>query len=395
MKGRLMQQIRELLEYSWGYMGTLAAMGLLIGVLGMGLYHSFTKDAEYQAMRCFSGVFNSADATPPQGLDELPPNPPAVPHLRFEYGPGGRLTRLVHISAEGRTTPMPGSEVAEQRLSYDAAGRLTAKRNYTATGAPATDAAGVHARLFDYDAEGRLTRTEFRDRSGHAIVPRMPGFAVEQIHYDAQGRPTSIDYLDGKGAPITNSRGERRIVFDYDEAHHASTRTNYIGGAPAENILGIAQERHTQAAEGHSELTTWHDAAGHRVRHPSTGAAALLAETSRDGTLRRERLCDAGGALCHARTPAAERIVRTTPDGQVEWECYNAADGLPCLNEALGYAERVCEYGADGALTREYFWDARGNPCPRYEKRYTRAAEDGQHVLSLLADGSTELRRCW
>ena len=394
MFGRLKQQLRELFEYSWGYMGTLAAMGLLIGVLGMGIYHSLTKDAEYQAMRCYSGLLNTADATPPSGIDELPhTTPPAVPHLRFEYGEGGRLTRLVHINAEGRPSAMPGSNVAEQRISYNAAGLLTRKSNYTATGAPTTDASGVHARAFSYDDRGRLTRTEFLDRAGHAIVPRMPGYAVEKILYDAQGRPSVIEYLDGKGQPITNSRGERRIVYSYDDERHCSTRTNYIGGAPAENAQGIAQERHTLTQDGRTEMTSWHDATGRRVHHPNTGACAMLTENSRDGTLHRERLCEEDGSPCHNKTACAERVVRTTPQGLVEWECFNDANGLPCMNEALGYAERVCEYGPDGALTKEYFWDAHGNPCPHYEKRYSHSAAEGDHVLSLLTDGSTELKR--
>ena len=394
MYGRLKKQIRELLEYSWGYMGTLAAMGLLIGVLGMGIYHSMTKDAEYQAMRCYSGLLNTADATPPDGIDELPQAvPPAVPHLRFEYGEGGRLTRLVHINAEGRPSAMPGSQVAEQHIDYDDAGRITRKSNYNALGAPVADASGVHARAFTYDEQGRLTRTEFLDRAGHSIVPRMPGFAVEKIQYDAKGRPSVIEYLDGKGRPITNSRGERRIVYDYDDEHHSSMRTNYIGGAPTENAQGIAQERHTLTQDGLTEMTSWHDASGRRVHHPSTGACARLTETSRDGTLHRERLCGEDGAPCHDKTACAERVVRTTPQGLVEWECFNDADGLPCMNDALGYAERVCEYGPDGALTKEYFWDAHGNPCTRYEKRHTNSPTEGHHVLTLLSDGSTELRK--
>lgn len=375
-------------------MGTLAAMGLLIGVLGMGIYHSFTKDAEYQAMRYFSGLLNTADATPPTGIDELPQAAlPTVPHLRFEYGEGGKLTRLIHINAEGFPTAMPGSKVAEQRISYDAAGRITRKSNFTATGAPTTDASGVHARAFSYDEHGRLTRTEFLDRAGHAIVPRMPGFAVERIQYDEHGRPSTIEYLDGREQPITNSRGERRIVYSYDDERHSSTRTNYIGGVPAENAQGIAQERHALTQDGRMEMTSWHDAAGRRVHHPDTGACSMLTETSRDGTLHRERLCEEDGTPCHHKTACAERVVRTTPQGLVEWECFNDAEGLPCMNEALGYAERVCEYGPDGALTKEYFWDAHGNPCSHYEKRYSHSPTEGDHVLSLLADGSTELRK--
>lgn len=393
MFGRLMQQFRDLLAYGWGYMGTLAAMGMLVGVLGMGIYHAFTRDAEYQAIRCFGGMFNSADATPPDGIDEISRSAAhALPHLRFEYGEGGRLERLVHISAEGHPSAMPGSHVAEQRVEYDAAGRVTRKSNYTATGAPATDASGVHARVFTYDKEGRAIRTEFLDRAGNRVVPRMPGFAVEEMTYDDQGRPLTIEYMDGKGNPITNARGERRVVFVYDDEHHAVTRTNYIAGAPADDARGIACEQHFDTQDGRSRLTTWFNAEGHHVHHPDTGAASLLTETSRDGTLYRERMCEATGEPCRSAQAVAERVVRTTPQGLVEWECFNDASGMPCVNSALGYAERVCEYGSDGALTREFFWDAAGNPCERYEKRYC-SMSDGSYALSLLRDGSTEVRK--
>ena len=387
-----MQQLRALIEYGWGYMGTLAAMGLLIGVLGMGMYHAVTRDAEFQAVRCFGGIFNSADASPPTGLDELPaPQPHAVPHLRFEYGKGGRLERLVHISAEGRPSAMPGSHVAEQRIEYDAQGHITRKSNYSATGAPATDASGVHARAFSYDDEGRLTRTAFLDRSGQLIVPRMPGYAVEKVSYDAKGRPERIEYEDGKGNPITNACGERSIIYNYDDEQGCVSRTNYISGVPTDNARGIACERSYTTHDGHTHWTSWYNSAGEHVHHPDSGAASILTETSRDGTLQRERICEDNGLPCRSKRAWAERVVRTTPQGLVEWECFNDADGLPCLHDALGYAERVCEYGADGALMKEYFWDASGNPCSRFEKRYTHSAE-GHHVLSLLTDGSTELR---
>ena len=389
------KRTRTLFRYMWGYMGTLAAMGLLVGVLGMGIYHTVTGSAENQAVRCYSGLFNSSDATEPTGIDELPATSlPAVPHLRFEYGKNGRLERLVHISAEGHPIAMPGSLVAEQRMEYDKADRLVRKSNYTATGEPTVDASGVHARVFRYDEKGRLVCTEFQDRSGQRIVPRMPGYAMECIQYDAQGRPLRIDYRDGKGEPITNTRGEQQIIFAYDDEHNTSTRTNFVAGAPADNAQGIAREEECRTADGRSTTIMWFNAAGERAHQPATGACSVLRESTREGTLQRERYCDDSGTMCrHVRT-CAERLVRTTPQGLVEWECYNDADGIPCVNDALGYAERVCEYGQDGALLREYFWDENGNPCTRYEKRYTKSP-DGKHVLSLLADGSTELRRMW
>ena len=39
---RILGFLRHLLEWIWGYLGTVAAMGLLLGVLGMGIYHVFS-----------------------------------------------------------------------------------------------------------------------------------------------------------------------------------------------------------------------------------------------------------------------------------------------------------------------------------------------------------------
>lgn len=375
-------------------MGTLAAMGLLIGVLGMGIYHACTRDAEYQAVRYFGGVFNHAGAALPTGLDEMSREAAhATPHLRFEYGEGGRLERLVHYSAEGSPSAMPGSRVCEQRLEYDGAGRLVRKSNYSATGAPEADAAGVHAQVFAYDAAGRLVRREYRDRAGQAVVPRMPGYAVEERRYDEGGRLLSKEYFDGRGNPITNARGERRVVYVYDDAHHSVTRTNYINNRPADDAQGIACEQSFRTEDGRSCVTTWFDASGRHTHHPTSGAACVLRESSRDGTMQRERYCEEGGAPCRSKPTVAERVVRLNPQGLVEWECFHDADGLPCLSEAAGYAERVCEYGADGAtLTREFYWDAAGNPSECYEKRHT-STPHGAYALALHTDGSTELRQ--
>ena len=387
------KRLSDFFRYTWGYMGTLAAMGLLIGVLGMGIYHALTKDAEFQSIRCYSGLFNSSDASEPTGIDELPSGAlPAVPHLRFEYGKDGRLERLVHISAEGRITPMPNSNVAEQRLAYDEEGRLISKSNYTAAGEPTTDASGVHARVLRYNDDGRVVCTTFLDRAGKPTVPRMPGYAMECTSYDEHGRPTSIEYKDGQGNPIINSRGESHIVFFYDDSRGTSTRTNLIANTPADNALGIAKEVCEHTADGKCCVTSWYTAAGAHAHHPTSGACSVMSDSSRDGTMRRERYCSENGTMQRRGAVCAEKLTRLAPGGQVEWECFNDADGLPCLNSALGYAERVCEYGRDGALTREFFWDAEGNPSDCYEKRYCHTPT-GTIVLSLLSNGSTELKK--
>lgn len=384
-------------ELVWAYMGSLAALGLLIGVLGMGVYHLVEgKHEDIMAYRYFSGMYNSARAEAPLGLGEMPAGVAETvgPHLRFEYGDSGRLSRLVHVDRHGHRSEMPGSKVAEQRMEYDDAGRIVRKSNLNASGHPAPDASGVAERQYSYDSAGRLCETRLYDEHGQNVAPRMPGFARERIRYDDVGRPICIEYLDGKGMPMVNARGESRVDFVYNDERGEVTRTNTVDGVVRENRDGVAVERQFAANRGHTLRIAWYDAEGKPVLNSHLGAMAVQQDVIQNGRYARYRWCGESGAMRGKGRVCAEHLVRSTAEGRPEWECYNADDGMPCMNEALGYAERVCEYAPDGSLSREYFWDADGNPTFCYEQRHHQEA-DHRHVLRLNTDGSTELRRVY
>ncbi len=394
---KLWAGLKFFFERLWVYSGTLAAMALMVGTLGMGIYHVSKRGrgaadrADEARLEFFLGVNNSAGAELPRGLSPLEAGESAAAghaHLRFEYGEGGRLKRLLHLDARGRVSPMPGSAVAEQRLSYDGEGRLIRKENLNAAGKPVPDASGVPVREFAYDAAGRLVRVSFRDGSGHGIVPTMPGYATALSSYDDKGRLLRVEYQDGLGAPIVNAAGESSVEYSYDDARGISTRTNRIRGKVADNAHGYAVERRERTQDGSILRLAWETAEGKPARHPEWAAASVLTEYAADGRIVRERYCGEDGVMLDGGRTMAEKLVRSNADGSMLWECYNAADGLPCINPDLGYAERISVYSPSEVLERETFWDEKGNPSPCYEKRYIQA--DGrQHVLSLHADGST------
>lgn len=386
----LLRRLRRFLSYIWGYLGTLSAMGLLLGVLGMGLYYVYTDEASL-SVRCYTGMSNPAAAVLPEGLGELPfPGADAVkmPHMRFEYDKGGKLLRVVHVDAAGAPAHMPGSRVAEQRMRYDAAGRLVSRSNYNEKGQPVADASGVSVREFEYDRKGRLVASVLKDARHEKVVPRMPGFAEARISYDEKGRPSTISYLDGNGKALTNAAGESVVTYTYNDSRNEVLRSNYENGKPMDNADGVATElvRHTE--DGRVVHTSWRNSRGEPVQHEARGAHAEMVEYMPGNLEMRVRRCGQNGVMLNNDRVWAEHLVRTTPAGSVEWECFNGADGLPCQNPERGYAERVCEYGPEGELETEFFWDERGNPSKCYEKRYT-----GDHVLSLHTDGSTEVRR--
>ncbi len=389
---QLLSLLRLWFERLWDYTGTLAAMALMLGTLGMGIYHLIRHDVEAPHVEYFLGVDNTAGAEPPRGLAPLPmaSAPEGNSHLRFEYGADGLLHRLQYVDASGRLSAMPGSAVAEQRLHYDKQGRLIRKENLDARGKSVPDAAGVPVRCFGYDEAGRLARVGFEDGRGRGIVPRMPGYATALTRYDGQGRPLRVEYLDGEGRPIVNAAGESVIDYEYDDVRHSSVRRNLIKGKLADNARGYAVERREGTAGGSVLRLAWEDANGRPARYPDWAASSVLTEYASDGRIVRERYCGEDGIMLVGSRPIAEKLTRRSADGSTIWECFNAADGLPCMNPELGYAERVSSFNPEHELMQENFWDEQGNPSPCYEKRYIRGEGSG-HVLSLRVDGSTSL----
>lgn len=384
----------------WAYLGSLPALALMIGVLGMGIFH-LLKDDELGAQHEFYGGFwNSADESLPQGLQPLAGGAaedgtrPAS-QLRFDYDEAGKLRRVVHLNAGGFLSVIPGSKVAEQRLLYDDAGRLIEKKNLDVYGLAVPDSSGVAMRAFVYDEDGRLLSRRFLDAQGRGVVPLMPGFAEERWSYDEQGRPTSIEFLDANGREIVNAAGEATLRFSYSDDGLCSYRQNEIDGRIANNSAGYAVEKQMLCNDGETQRVEWLDSDGKLCLNRQCGAAAVQSDrlkmgiASKAGTLHHcTQFLDEQG---HALTPKrciSEHLMRLNADGQIEWECFNAADGMPCLNDVLGYAERVCEYGPEQQLECEYMWDECGRAAPCYQRKFTQLPE-GVQVTSLNTDGST------
>ncbi len=376
-------------ETLWNYLGSLAAVSLFAAVLGLGIYHAAVQDGEPRVC-CFAGVCNRAGAVPPEGLVPLGGGEAAgVPHVRLEFGNDGLLRRMRYVNEAGYTAALPGSQVAEQRMCYSAGAepRLVCKENRGVTGRLAEDAQGVAVSEFEYDAAGRLVGSRFLDAARQPVQPHFPGYAEFRAAYDALGRPLELRYLGTDGREVVNAAGEQRVCFEYGD-DGSVTRRNRVDGKLAANAHGVAEEVLRPCGGG--TCRSWYDAAGRPVVHAQVGAAALRHELLPAAGVVRQQYLDAAGQACSAQRCCAEHMMRCNPAGKPEWECYAAADGMPVNHAARGYAERVCEYGEDGSLEREYFWDARGNPAAVCETRHV-ATPSGNYALSLHADGATSV----
>ncbi len=380
--------LKSLFETVWNYLGSLASVCLFAAVLGLGIYHAVVHDAGLRYY-CYAGVYNPVGAEAPRGIQLLGAGAsPGVAHVRMEYNKQGELQRMKSMDSAGNVRALPGSRVAEQRLYYDAGGHLTRRENRDTTGALVEDSQGVAVREFSYDAAGRHTRSLFRNAAGHLVSPHFPGYAECRIRYDAEGRPSAISYLGADGKPVVNALGEEQVQYEYGE-DGSVRRSNTVGGTLAENIHGIATELYRE--QGGESWRSWLDAAGKSVEHPQVGSAALRKEHRRNPHLDTSRLMGTDGEQKITCRACSEHLVRCNSRGLPEWEFYGGADGLPVNNPALGYAERVCLYDADGHLQREFFWDEDGNPAPLCERRHTNTP-GGHYILSLHADGSSSVQ---
>lgn len=377
--------LKEIFEQTWRYTGSLAAVCIFAAVLGLGIYHAVVQDVKPPVFRCFAGVVNPAGAEPPRGVLPLGQGAlPGVPHVQLEYGKGQRLTRMRHLDAQGKLSPLPGSRVAEQVMQYDEPGRLRCRLNYDAAGAPVEDAMGVAVREFDYDTAGRLVATRFRDADGRPAAPRFPGYAECRQHYDAAGRLVRVDYLDAEGKPVLNAAGEQTLVYTYGP-DGSVTRENRVAGLPADNYSGVAREV-VQPVPAGSRLS-WQSVTGRPVENSPEGAATVQHETQVAQELHRSSYLSAEGEPMAQQRACAEHLQRFNKQGKLEWECFTGADGLPVNHPALGYAEHVCEYSPLGDLRREFFWDSTGNAAALHERRFA-----GDFGLTLHRDGSTAVQ---
>ena len=377
-------------EYAWGYTGTLAVVAVLGGTLGRGVMQWLHLHEQPANLVCCVGLYNPAGPRPPEPLGVRGQGmKPDVAHVRVLKNAAGQTISAEYVDAAGRSSNMPGSRVARQSVEYDDHGRVTKRINRDAGGRLAADAAGVAVREFAYDEAGRLVRTAYRGENGRTIEARPSGVAEQRVAYDAQGRPLTVRNMGANGMPTEDSRGEETLSYEYDDAAGVEWRRNQVREQVSPNHAGYAMQRITRDAEGRELRREWFDAEGRPVRNAHAGASVVVHEHYPQSRMKRSLRVGADGAVDGGEARWSEHVVRHDAQGRPEWECFAGKDGLPCDNEALGYAERVSTYTPAGEKDREFFWEADGTPAACAEKRYARSPDGQSYCLSLHADGSS------
>jgi RHS repeat-associated protein len=301
---------------------------------------------------------------------------------RFTYGPGRRVTSV---------TDSRGHTVTN---TFDARGNLVSVRDplghvtrlaCNEQGLPVaiTNALG-HVTRFEYDGLGRLARE--LDALGHAThyvhdshgrlltqtTTRTTATGLEtltsEFQYDAQGRLTRSVCPDGSTfGTLYNALGRpavavdplgRQTVLDYDELGRL-TRTTYPDGS---------SDSRGYDAEG--RLTTSTNALGQVTRF----------DYDANGRLWRTVMADGATVTSHFDL-AGQLLASTDARGNTTWHTYDAAGRTVAVTNALGEVTRSI-YDAAGNLTASV--DPLG--------RSTRFSYDAlnRRVQTVFADGTTQ-----
>lgn len=392
------------LQMLWNYSGTLAALSLFAGVLAMGMVHMRRgiSNAEENA-RFFCGVYHSHDGTVSQGVNEITRKEAcAMPfYVKFIYE-GNLLKRIVTMDGNGIPHAALGSPVAEQCMTYDRNGRLTARKNYDENGRLCGDFSTVAQQLYEYDGKGHLNKISFFDAKGNLAENEALGYAAEERFYDDSGKLIWRVFRGANGLKCVNRAGEQEICYTYDEDGRLETKRNYIAENLSDNAVGVAEERWSYDHGGRPKRMEYRNAKGEATvcRAANAGYAAMVMRYDSRGNCASVRYLDADHRTSDDNGMKYAEYVRNYDGyGNAVYECFIDSAGELCVPPAIGYAEKLCNYDTNNRLRREYFWDAEGRPggipaskgrgaC--YERRYE---YDGDHktVLSLYTDGSTEL----
>ncbi|HNY85201.1 MAG TPA: hypothetical protein PKN23_01795 [Candidatus Hydrogenedentes bacterium] len=268
-----------------------------------------------------------------------------------------------------------GDRYATVRQEYDAEGkRVLLCTYYAPDGSPCLHREGNHGYRVKYDDSGREIERTFLNVEGEPVA-LANGYATSRVARDAQGRAIGFSYYDDKDLPVEDSSdGTHKWVIQRDALGNAVRITYYApDGQPCLHKDG-----------NHGRVFVY-DHLGNELECTYLGVDGKPVALSGYATVRREY----------------------GPNGRVIRETYFNVDGKPCLNEngfhgmSMVYDDRGNkettligldgkplalsdglaivrqEYGPNGKVTRETYFDTDGEPC---------LYEEGYHGVSAAYD---------
>ena len=238
---------------------------------------------------------------------------------------------------------------SEIRKKYNSNNLIEYQEYYGIDGERTSLPAGQSAEKYEYDVFGRLTGQLYFDTKDNPTMvggPSWGGYSKAVRNYDENGRISREEFFDTENLPVEVKEGYSSREFKYDD-----------NGNCIDEIYYGQDGRKTMIAVGYSEIKREYNANNQKMR-----------EEYYDADGKRVVLENGQSAISYKYDAAGNNTETSYFDAQDE--------PSPFMGEKWGgYHKVVKDYDEHGRVTRERYYDAKGDPVMAKEGYASRELE--------------------
>lgn len=174
----------------------------------------------------------------------------------------GQCVETWYFDAEGLPMRMPmikerAHNVYGFRYEYDQYGRLTATMHVDDKGNPDVDQHGVYMSRIVYNEHGKAIKQTYHDINGNLCNGYLDRIAQRNMQFDAKGRITLLEYRDKAGNYAIDEDDDCRQEVEYHKNGEVKRLTDYTLGKSAHSDIDKYIEYYSDV-KGNT-ITKFHD----------------------------------------------------------------------------------------------------------------------------------------
>lgn len=282
--------------------------------------------------------------------------------IQYEYNLDGGLTRMSFSGLDKKPVRHLRYGCSRVDFSYTGAGPVGAEKYYGIHDEPVPGALGVYGIRYAYDDLGRKTEETTIGIDG---TPKPPiGARASRLtwDYDAEGRIARTQSFDPDGNPAPRGNGFHVERFDYPTAQEETVACFNVSLRPTACAHGTPSLRRERSAEGRVVAETFLDSDGAPVALKTAfSASSLTYEFDPEGRLRRQLWNDRNRQPIRTLGGPSALAFEYSEFGDIVLRSFQSQAG-ELLNTNWGYATVRSTFDDWGRLTQACVYSAAGLP---------------------------------
>ena len=227
-------------------------------------------------------------------------------------------------------------------------------------GEPALDAKGVHLTRYEYNGDGKETKSAFFGTKNQPVMSE-DGYAAKTTEYQTNGKPASVRYYDENGKLIlTPGKVYAYQQTEYNEEGTEYTLSNYDTDQQLMTVDGYAAQVCTVDEEGRVLRTIYLDEQENRIANKN-GYGAIENTYNEEGLVVSVTYRDLQDELMNCVDEYAFLQREYDQYGNVNEERYYGTNGEPVIQK-MGYSCLRRVYAMKGRMLEERYYGLNGEP---------------------------------